>query len=140
MHKNQSLLRSIRLVLIHCTDSDSPHYDLEAIRDDHKSRGWSDIGYHYLIDQKGSIHLGRDESVQGAHVKGFNKSSIGIALMGKKTFSIIQFQSLLKLCIYLQTRYKLEAEDFLGHCELDENKTCPNFNVNTIRAKLVRYS
>lgn len=44
--------------------------------------GWSDIGYHYVIDRGGAIGTGRPLERVGAHVKGRNKQSIGIALVG----------------------------------------------------------
>lgn len=46
------------------------------------NNGWSDIGYHYLIDRNGQVIEGRPVSRSGAHVRGRNKQSIGIALMG----------------------------------------------------------
>jgi N-acetyl-anhydromuramyl-L-alanine amidase AmpD len=44
--------------------------------------GWNDIGYHYLIDRNGAIAAGRPLERVGAHVKGRNAQSIGIALVG----------------------------------------------------------
>jgi hypothetical protein len=44
--------------------------------------GWADIGYHYLIDRNGAIAAGRPLDRVGAHVKGRNAQSIGIALVG----------------------------------------------------------
>ncbi len=53
------------------------------------NRGWSDIGYNFLIDRYGQIFEGRyggtTKPVIGAHVKGFNTGSTGVSLMG--TFS-----------------------------------------------------
>lgn len=47
-------------------------------------RGFGDIGYHYIIDPNGNIYQGRSgvNGVIGAHVYGFNKGTIGIALLG----------------------------------------------------------
>ncbi len=54
-----------------------------------KNRGWSDIGYNFLVDKYGQIFEGRyggmTEPVIGAHVKGFNTGSTGISLMGTFT-------------------------------------------------------
>ena len=51
-----------------------------------KTRGWSDIGYNFLVDRYGQIFEGRyggmDRPVVGAHVKAFNRGSTGISLMG----------------------------------------------------------
>ena len=40
------------------------------------------IGYHYVVYPDGSIHVGRDISEVGAHVKGHNATSIGICYIG----------------------------------------------------------
>lgn len=47
-----------------------------------KGRGWSDIGYHKLIDRDGTIYDGRPEHRQGAHVRGYNKDTLAVALFG----------------------------------------------------------
>lgn len=48
------------------------------------SRGWGDIGYHYIIDEVGTIYEGRTggENVVGGHVYCANVGTIGIVLMG----------------------------------------------------------
>ncbi len=55
------------------------------------NRGWSDIGYNFLVDRYGQIFEGRyggmTKPVIGAHVKGFNTGSTGISLMGTFTSS-----------------------------------------------------
>ncbi len=54
-----------------------------------KNRGWSDIGYNFLVDRYGQVFEGRyggmAEPVIGAHVKGFNTGSTGVSLMGTFT-------------------------------------------------------
>ncbi|MBW3659793.1 MAG: N-acetylmuramoyl-L-alanine amidase, partial [Actinobacteria bacterium] len=51
-----------------------------------KNRGFSDVGYNFLIDRYGVIYQGREggilKAVDGAHAQGFNSGSIGIALVG----------------------------------------------------------
>jgi hypothetical protein len=51
-----------------------------------KGRGWSDIGYNFLVDRFGRAWEGRaggvDRTVLGAHTGGFNTDSFGISVMG----------------------------------------------------------
>ncbi|KAJ8280751.1 hypothetical protein GJAV_G00058570 [Gymnothorax javanicus] len=45
-------------------------------------RGFEDIGYNFLIGGDGTIYEGRGWGIVGAHAKGNNHDSLGIAFMG----------------------------------------------------------
>ena len=51
-----------------------------------KSLGWFDIGYNFVVDKFGRAWVGRsggsNRLVRGAHTLGFNKTSVGIAVVG----------------------------------------------------------
>jgi len=47
------------------------------------SRGWSDIGYNFLVDHRGRIYQGRGWLVIGAHATGHNTSGIGVCVIGR---------------------------------------------------------
>lgn len=120
--------RRINLVVLHCSDSDRPEHDnIETIASWHKERGFSKVGYHFVILKNGDIAKGRDIDEVGAHVKGHNSHSIGICLTGREKFSPEQFRSLKNLLEWICLTYKLEDKDVLLHRELDNGKTCPNF-------------
>jgi hypothetical protein len=83
----------VRVVFLHHTNH-SNTYDcadvpamLRALETDHiRNEGWDDIGYNYVVDRCGNIYEGRGGegpgTVQGAHTKGFNKQSVGVAALG----------------------------------------------------------
>ena len=72
----------INKTTIHITAS-NPDATIADIRRIHKANGWSDIGYHWLVDKYGVIHKGRDESLTGAHVGGHNSGNIGISYIAR---------------------------------------------------------
>ncbi len=75
--------RSIAYIAIHCTATTAGR-DVAAadIRSWHKAKGWSDIGYHFVVRLDGAIEIGRPKSTVGAHVQGFNAHSIGVVYAG----------------------------------------------------------
>jgi len=75
-------MRHIERIIIHHT-AGGIHETMESIRELHvNGRGWSDIGYHYVIDRTGGLNLARPNWRVGAHCRGYNSTSIGIAVMG----------------------------------------------------------
>lgn len=133
-------MRQIKSIVVHVSDSeDSIDIGVREIRDWHvNGNGWSDIGYHYVIRRNGVIERGREDENIGAHVRGHNADSIGICWVGRKFISSKQMKSLLTLIRGLAHKYDLDVtEDVYGHYELDPNKTCPNLDMDLIRAELV---
>ncbi len=60
---------------------------VRAIEEYHvRGNGWNDIGYNFLVDPFGQVFEGRrggtDRPVVGAHVRGFNVGSFGVAVLG----------------------------------------------------------
>jgi N-acetylmuramoyl-L-alanine amidase len=132
-------MREINKIIVHCTAS--PDYmDIGASTIDkwHKGRGWSGIGYHYVIRRNGEIEKGRPDARIGAHARGANRDSIGICWVGTNNISPEQEKSLFSLISYLMGKYNVKGENVLGHREaVKTDKTCPNLNMNRVRAELV---
>jgi len=129
--------RDIKLLVVHCSATPASH-DIGAkeIRQWHLDRNWSDIGYHYVIRRDGTVEKGRDDSISGAHAKGFNSNSLGVCLVGgvnddldpDSNFTINQFNSLSRLLKGLKVQYP-DAE-IKGHRDLKGvKKACPSFDV-----------
>lgn len=127
--------RNIKELIVHCSATpEGKDYSVDTIRQWHLQRGFSDIGYHYVIYRDGSIHIGRDESIIGAHCTGHNTNSIGICYIGgcavdgktpKDTRTEAQKSSLLKLLSELKKKYPKAVI----HSHKDyANKACPSFD------------
>jgi hypothetical protein len=106
--------RKITDIVVHCTASkEGVPLTVERIREMHKANGWSDIGYHYVVDLYGDVHNGRDVDISGAHVSGHNAHSIGVVYVGgldgggkcKDTRTQAQKAALLSLLIDLKMMY-----------------------------------
>lgn len=128
-------------IIVHC--SDTVGGDVEAIRKFHmapvpQGRGWEDIGYHFVILQDGTVEVGRDEKMIGAHCQGENYDSIGICLIGVADFTSEQFKSLRNFIVNICGKYGLNAETVFCHYEFAsakaQGKTCPNLNAGLLRA------
>ena len=128
-------MRDIKRVILHCTATkEGAHVDVDIIRKWHLARNFSDIGYHYVIYLDGTINKGRNVFTQGAHTRGANENSIGIAYVGgldengkpKDTMSLYQDIAFMRLFEALNVTFgKL---DLHGHNEFS-NKACPSFDV-----------
>ena len=127
--------RTIKELIVHCSATpEGKDYSVDTIRQWHLQRGFSDIGYHYVIYRDGSIHIGRDESIIGAHCTGHNTNSIGVCYLGgcasdgktpKDTRTTEQKQSLVKLLKELKTKYPQAS--IHGHRDFS-SKACPSFD------------
>lgn len=121
--------KKVEKIVIHHTaeDNRSNKDDLALIRGIYYYhsvvRGWGDIGYNYLIGQRGQIYEGRagGDYVVGAHAMWNNKSSVGISVMGNfMTDAVVgeQEKSLESFVTYLATKYGIDLhKTSIGHKE-----------------------
>lgn len=70
------------LIVIHHVGGTDTDVSAEEIHKWHLANGWAGIGYHYVIRKDGTIERGRPRNTIGAHTYGYNKTSIGINLVG----------------------------------------------------------
>ena len=130
-------MRKIDKIIIHCSATpEGRDVSTETIRQWHLKRGWSDIGYHYVIELDGKIVPGRPLERIGAHCRGENRSSIGICYVGgvneemipKDTRTEAQRAALHSLLFDLTDNFAQATVH--GHNEFS-SKACPSFNVQT---------
>lgn len=122
---------NIKFLVVHCSDTDN-NLNLNAL-DIHKMHlkfGWDGIGYHKIICRSGKIENGRPEYWVGAHVKGKNKISLGVCLIGRNNFNNLQFNALENVLRLWKLNYP--KAKIVGHCDTgNTQKTCPNFDVQS---------
>jgi N-acetylmuramoyl-L-alanine amidase len=127
-------MREINRIIVHCTATpENRVVTVEEVRQWHKARGWSDIGYHIMIYLDGTVHEGRPIERSGAHCKGQNKNSIGIAYVGgvdkdmnpKDTRTEEQKEALCNILEHYKTKYP--KVEIFGHRDFS-SKACPSFD------------
>jgi N-acetylmuramoyl-L-alanine amidase len=146
-------MRLIDMIVVHCSftkprKNQQPRIGVVEIRKWHTDpvmmvdgkniggRGWSDIGYNYVIKRDGTLQVGRPLERSGAHARNFNAHSIGICLVGgmdKRTgkavndYTAAQWQTLRMVVGGLEIQFPNSV--VCGHNDLTTAKTCPNFDV-----------
>ncbi|NBQ89629.1 MAG: N-acetylmuramoyl-L-alanine amidase [Betaproteobacteria bacterium] len=111
------------------TDQSSSSARVEMIRNGHRSKGWGDIGYHYVVDRGGRVWEGREIKWQGAHVKNENEGNIGICCMGnfdEQSPSDAQLQACQRMVECLMAKYRIPVSRVKTHQEWASAHTaCP---------------
>lgn len=138
---------NVKLIVIHHVGDLPRDVTAAEIHQWHIDRGWSGIGYHYVIRRDGVIERGRPEEYIGSHTYGYNSGSIGINLTGNMdimTPTQVQVESGAMLIADICNRYGLtpDSKVVLGHRDLTST-ICPGKNLyeqlQTIRGKAVWY-
>lgn len=129
-------MRKINEIIVHCSATpEGKNFTVEDIDKWHKEKGFTSIGYHYVIYLDGTTHKGRAIENIGAHCVKHNANSIGICYIGglakdgktpKDTRTEAQKESLLILLKELKTKFP--TSEIYGHNEFVK-KACPSFNV-----------
>lgn len=132
------IMRELKEIILHCTATKEGHdYSVEQVRKWHLDRGFNDIGYHFIIRLDGTVEAGRPLETVGAHCKGHNANSIGIAYVGgldkngrpKDTRTLPQKEAMRRLVHDLKQCFpRLEV-----HCHNEySTKSCPCFSVSEL--------
>jgi len=137
-------MRKIESISIHCSGTSTG----SAIAFDsyHRSKGWDCIGYHFVINNgktsdgkissiDGSVEVGRKITKKPAAVRGHNKGSIAICVVGSEfgDFTLRQKKSLVELIIELKNKYNIKYENIKGHREYKNvHKNCPCMNIHDV--------
>lgn len=148
----QGATREITTVVWHWTANytDQGYIGSEQINDQHvNGRGWSAIGYHFIVKRDGSIQIGRNINKIGSHVGGFNTNSIGISFVagykctstkysgippysevGEESITIAQHESFKR---FMSAWYRVfPGGNAWGHADFPRNKgkVDPGFDVS----------
>jgi N-acetylmuramoyl-L-alanine amidase len=127
-------MRNIEEIIVHCSATpEGRDVSTEEIRQWHLDRGWSDIGYHFVVELDGTVCDGRPLEKSGAHAKGHNSQSVGVCYVGgvdsdmeaKDTRTDEQAVALVELITFLKEQFP-EAI-VIGHRDVSE-KECPSFD------------
>jgi len=138
------------LIVIHHTGGSDIDASAEQIHEWHLNKGWSGIGYHYVIRKDGTIERGRPEWAVGSHAYGENSHSLGIHLSGdfdQASPTAAQVEKCAMLTAYLCQKYDIPIDrgHVVGHGEL-MSTDCPGANLQqllddgTITGKAIWYA
>lgn len=102
--------KSTTRIILHHAAAES--CDAATIHQWHLNKGWSGIGYHFVVRKNGSIERGRPEDTVGAHAVNNNSDSIGVCFEGN--FEVESMPELQKaagkeLVAYLRKKYGIST-------------------------------
>lgn len=140
-------MREIDVVVIH--HSAGPSGSVASIREEHRKRGWADIGYHEVIGNgkgapDGHIGKGRNHSEVGAGVFGANTGKLHVCLIGNFAAgdagysgppSAAQLDALGHWIMVNCKRYEVPTTNVRSHKEValpGHGTLCPGFKDTTL--------
>lgn len=143
------MARPIRRIILHCTATPAGRLvTVDEIRGWHvRDNGWSDIGYHEVIDLDGVARRGRDPDGDGdvaehvgAHTYGHNRDTYAIVYVGgtdargepKDTRTPAQRETLHRRVQAVRRRFGIPVDSVHGHNEFSA-KACPSFAMDAFR-------
>ncbi len=146
-----------KYIIVHhsAEDRGSP----QGIAEYHRSKGWDELGYHFVIGNgvdypDGKVFVGSrwPKQKHGAHTRvkahdnnRWNEHGIGICLIGnfeRHGATDRQLASLTRLVAYLSQQTKIPTSRIYGHQDADPHTRCPggHFSVAALRKRVAASS
>ncbi len=124
------------IIIHHSATEEGSSLDFDTY---HQSKGWQEVGYHFVIDngskgkQDGQIEVGPRwiKQKDGSHCRAsnMNEKAIGICLVGnfsQDRVSKQQLDALVYLVKILRKQYKISLKKIMGHSQVPGASTeCP---------------
>jgi N-acetylmuramoyl-L-alanine amidase len=154
----------VQYLVVHTAAFEGRNCDRAMIDRWHRERGWSGIGYHYVIlndrhdrHPDGTLQEGRPTSAVGAHTLGLNSRSLGICCVGhgdRAPLTAAQRATLQELLSELMDRHEVPVDRVIGHREVNQlvqeghlareyttTKSCPGrmVDMDELRRDLVAF-
>lgn len=138
-------MRPIEFLVMHCSATPpAVNWHARDIRRVHiEEKGYSDIGYHFVITRAGAVEPGRAIDKVGSHVRGWNARTIGICLVGginergrpQDNYTPAQWKAAERLVRDLSARFP--AAKIIGHRDFPRvAKACPCYDAIAWAQKL----
>ena len=126
-------MRAIKYIVLHCTATPQST-TIDSIKNYWRNDlGWSNVGYHYMIQADGTIVQIADESLITNGVRGYNKDSIHVCWIGgqiKDNRTKQQREALIRKLSELKAKYP--SAIIQGHRDFPGvTKACPQFDAKT---------
>lgn len=105
-----------------------------------QGNGWLHGGYHWVIGRSGLIESLRPAIYQGAHTRGHNDGSLGVALAGGKlAANVDEPENNYTMAQWLSVDALLNAIvsvfgplEIYGHNDFNSDRWCPGFNAKLL--------
>ncbi len=130
-------MRNIKHIVLHCTATPQ-NTSVKSIQEHWKTKmGWSNPGYHFLIEPDGKVNNLQSVELIANGVAGYNKEAIHISYIGgvdnngKAIDNRTAQQKAAQIKLILELSHKFPKAKVLGHRDFPNvHKECPSFDVS----------
>lgn len=110
-------------------------------------RGWSHVGYHWLVRKSGAVNQLLREHLVGIHCRdgGYNSKSVGVCFSGHggddynkipgEPWTEAQQEAGIRLIADICERFGIPARNVIGHREAPAAKACPGDRISMDRVR-----